>query len=265
VTEDPYDVLGVARDAPLDEIKRAYRALARELHPDRNPSPDAEARFIRVAAAWETLSDGHRRAAWHAENDPGVRGTPQRFLEDFTDALERAEVLLAKVVLPRYLADWRGVGAEVAARLAVDASTGKALELGPSTWWARRRAARWLRRIDVVVDYAPWRQPIEAHVGPLGRGWRIVVFPQAFWEAGIRESTHLDDAVARLLVGQVAALLGAEARKWRFGPRQVPLDEARAIDDHVLRARRMNLGLWLAVALLSALMIGSAVLSSHGP
>ena len=57
--DDFYDVLGVARDASPDEIKRAFRRLARELHPDVNKhDPDAEERFKEAAAAYEVLSDG---------------------------------------------------------------------------------------------------------------------------------------------------------------------------------------------------------------
>ena len=58
---DLYAVLGVRRDASDEEIKRAYRRLARELHPDVNNDPEAERRFKEVATAYETLSDPTRR------------------------------------------------------------------------------------------------------------------------------------------------------------------------------------------------------------
>jgi DnaJ-class molecular chaperone len=60
--KDPYDILGVPRGAKQDEIKRAYRRLAKAYHPDRNPGkPEAERRFKEVQAAYEVLGDPQRR------------------------------------------------------------------------------------------------------------------------------------------------------------------------------------------------------------
>ena len=58
---DLYDTLGVSRDATGDEIKRAYRKLARELHPDINPDPQVQERFKEVTAAYDVLSDPQKR------------------------------------------------------------------------------------------------------------------------------------------------------------------------------------------------------------
>src|SRR6266545_1309551 len=59
--QDLYEVLGVDRDATEEDIRRAYRRLAREHHPDVNADPAAEARFKQVAAAYEVLSDPQKR------------------------------------------------------------------------------------------------------------------------------------------------------------------------------------------------------------
>lgn len=59
-----YDTLGVAANAPAADIKRAYRKLARQFHPDVSKEPDAEARFKQLAVAWETLGDAEARAAY---------------------------------------------------------------------------------------------------------------------------------------------------------------------------------------------------------
>lgn len=58
---DHYDVLGVSRDATEDQIKKAYRKLARELHPDVNPEPEAQERFKMVTHAYEVLIDVEQR------------------------------------------------------------------------------------------------------------------------------------------------------------------------------------------------------------
>lgn len=71
---DPYQVLGVPRTADDDDIKRAYRKLARELHPDTNPDKGAEERFKEVTAAYEILHDPERRRRYDAFGPDGLRG-----------------------------------------------------------------------------------------------------------------------------------------------------------------------------------------------
>ena len=61
---DYYAVLGVDRDADTEAIKRAYRRLAKQHHPDTNNAPDAEARFKEINEAYEVLSDPQKRATY---------------------------------------------------------------------------------------------------------------------------------------------------------------------------------------------------------
>ena len=58
---DLYETLGVSRDASGDEIKRAYRKLARELHPDINPDPQVQEKFKEVTAAYDVLRELNER------------------------------------------------------------------------------------------------------------------------------------------------------------------------------------------------------------
>lgn len=71
---DPYEVLGVQRDASEQQIKKAFRQLARELHPDVNAhDPQAEEKFKEAAEAYEILSDGERRATYDRYGHEGLK------------------------------------------------------------------------------------------------------------------------------------------------------------------------------------------------
>jgi molecular chaperone DnaJ len=73
---DYYATLGVRKDATPEEIKRAYRKLARELHPDVNPDPSAQERFKQVSTAYEVLSDPEKRRMVDLGGDPLGQGGP---------------------------------------------------------------------------------------------------------------------------------------------------------------------------------------------
>jgi len=74
VARDYYGILGVRREASADEIKRAYRKLARELHPDVNPDPEVQERFKEINAAYEVLSDPQKREMVDLGGDPLAPG-----------------------------------------------------------------------------------------------------------------------------------------------------------------------------------------------
>jgi molecular chaperone DnaJ len=90
---DYYEVLGVSREASTDEIKRSYRRLAVQFHPDRNPDdPDAEEKFKEASEAYAVLSDGEKRARYDRFGHQGLAGEgfsgfdPSAF-GDFADIL----------------------------------------------------------------------------------------------------------------------------------------------------------------------------------
>ena len=90
---DYYEVLGVARGASEQEIKSAYRKLALQFHPDRNPNnPDAEEKFKECSEAYAVLADGDKRAAYDRFGHAGVSsgagaaaGFDPAIFQDFSD------------------------------------------------------------------------------------------------------------------------------------------------------------------------------------
>src|SRR3954465_4843206 len=93
MANDYYAILGVPRNADNDQIKKAYRKLARELHPDLNPSPEAQERFKEVTAAYEVLSDPQKREIVDLGGDPlapggGMGGGGAGFTGGFADIMD---------------------------------------------------------------------------------------------------------------------------------------------------------------------------------
>jgi len=93
VSQDLYQTLGVSRDADSDAIKKAYRRLARQLHPDVNPDPTTHDKFKDVTRAYEVLSDPEKRRMYDLGGDPfggggGAGGFGQGQGFSFTDIMD---------------------------------------------------------------------------------------------------------------------------------------------------------------------------------
>jgi molecular chaperone DnaJ len=71
---DYYEVLGVAKDAPKQDIKKAYRKLAMQYHPDKNKAPDAEEKFKEISEAYAILSDDEKRGQYDQFGHAGING-----------------------------------------------------------------------------------------------------------------------------------------------------------------------------------------------
>lgn len=261
---DPYALLEVSPDADAAAIKRAYRRLAREWHPDRNPAPEAAERFKQIARAWEILGDPVRRRVHDGRTTAARDGVvPEEHVDAVADAIERAQRWIEEVVVPHYASQHRGAGAEMSARWVRDLPTLDPARLQPMiTWRGRRRARKWLARASVRFDRG--YQPTTLLRAP--GGFVIGVSPLALWEAGFRGPlgggvVELDDAVLRLLSARYAQALCSAFQ----GPAvetdegwQQAIDLARARDTGVVWSERFWQVVWTAVALLLAFMLGSA-------
>ena len=130
---DYYELLGVARNANQDEIKRAFRRLARELHPDVSGAPDAEQRFREVVEAYEVLSNSERRQLYDRFGHAGLRSggfRPTTF--DFGDLSSLFAAFFGDDLFGVGGRAGRGRGADIAAEVEIElaeAATGATREV----------------------------------------------------------------------------------------------------------------------------------------
>src|SRR5438552_18921093 len=80
---DYYEILGVSRNVTEDELKKAFRRLAKQYHPDANKEQGAEAQFVEINEAYEVLSDPQKRAAYDRYGHAGVNGMGAGGFGDF--------------------------------------------------------------------------------------------------------------------------------------------------------------------------------------
>lgn len=254
-----YATLGLAPDASEDEIKRAWRALAKATHPDLNPDdPDAGRRFRAAESAHALLTDPARRAAGALRPH---EGPDDDWIDGCAWMAEAHLIRLRRDVLPRYAARHRG-GPSLVSALAAHADRGLS-EHAPGdvpSRWAQAWAWYLWRRIELVVDDGPplARGPVGLlRVGPRVR---IVLWPRALWYQGIRA----DDAV-RTIVQRGVDLGVASAAAEVLGvvmPASFPYDQA----DRWWWAGKLFWPVVLVLVLaLSAILIGSGLEAANGP
>ncbi len=249
---DPYEVLGVAKRASHDELRKAYRQLARRWHPDLHPNePEAEARFKEVASAWEVLGDPARRARHDGPRD--VEGDD---IERVAAAVERAEDWLRRGVLPPIAQGFRGHGAEALTRAIADSGSRRPGPLPSVGWWSRRVAERLGREIIVTLDTQRSHRAI--HVVRHAKAWEIQ-FSAPGLLSGVRPA-DLDDVVMELLVD--AALRCLAVGRVVVDPLRPDAPAlARRRDDEQWRRVNGKRLLWAIVIGWNVWMLASGVLS----
>ncbi len=259
-----YATLGLAPGASPEEIKRAWRRVARATHPDLNPDdPDAARRFKAAEAAHALLTDPERArrvgGGFHAGWSPGRTGPD----DDWIDAcawIAEAHLLRLRVdVLPRYATRFRG-GPSLVAALAAAVDRGLAEQAPPDIsrfgrLWSR---STW-RRLELLVDEGP-----PQGLGPVGllrRGDRVrlVVWPRALWAEGVR-----DDDTLRAVVRKSVDLGVTAAAPMVLGVARPGLVEPGA-DRAWWAGRLLWPTVWVLVALLSLVLLGASWRAANQP
>ncbi|HEY9824532.1 MAG TPA: molecular chaperone DnaJ [Stenomitos sp.] len=110
MARDYYEILGVSRSADADELKRAYRRLARKYHPDVNKEPEAEERFKEINRAYEVLSEPEVRSRYDRFGEAGVTGAGAAGYQDFGDMGGIADIFES------FFGGFGGVGGQSARR-----------------------------------------------------------------------------------------------------------------------------------------------------
>ena len=104
MAKDYYELLGVNRNATDADLKKAYRKLAHQYHPDKNPgNKEAEAKFKECAEAYEVLSDPEKREIYNRFGHEGLNGVGYRGFSGFEDIFSTRSISLAEAGTPRGL------------------------------------------------------------------------------------------------------------------------------------------------------------------
>ena len=252
---NPYETLGLAPGASVDEAKRAFRKLARQHHPDLHPDdPQATERFKAINAAYEAIRDGTADGNPFAGGGRRGGGPGPEYVDTVWLMAEYQLDWLLREALPALVAE-HGMGHAFVLALAEAARLGE-LPQGGGNLWARLRVRRAFKQLHLrVEERRSWGRIISLQRS--GADLLLILSPSALWSSGARE-----DDVLRELLRQALAMGLAAAAPQRLGLTHVPraMEEAKVHDQRLFAGRWLWRGVWIAVALFAAFAIGSALL-----
>ena len=283
-SDDYYAVLGVARTADAQTLKKAYRTQAKQWHPDVNKASGAEARFKEVARAWEVLSDPRRRQEYDRTGKTATRSNVDAatasFLREFHDAARWMTDLFFDEILPRYIERYLiGRGVWMLRQMLADVENHTMMDIltAPEPSQQSRKRAAMARTITPVVVRAVAYVDLEGkpifgrstnHFGVLGAAWgwsgQIELYAGSFLLAKLTDPSRLAAEIlpvlAREYVRLVEDLLPQDLRPLRTreevdaGYRVARLSEGRAKLADQWFAIKPNLGVAAVILLILALL-----------
>lgn len=251
---NPYEVLGLAQDASIDDAKRAFRKLARKHHPDLHPDdPQAGERFKKINAAYEAIRTGKAGGSGQARG--GFGGGPNA---DYVDGVwlmaEHQLQQLVRDTLPT-LVEKYGFGHRFSLELAIAARAGE-LPTGGGTFLGRIRVRRTFKQLHLrLADDRFGGRIIRLHQN--GQDTVLILSPSALWASGARDDEMTREVIKLALAMGLAA--AAPLRLSLLAMAQSPEQAAEMDKGRDLR-RGLQAGLWIFVVVFAVGLIGSSML-----
>ena len=164
---DYYQVLGVARDASVEDIKKAYRKLAIKYHPDKNPGDKAaEEKFKELGEAYEVLSDQQKRATYDQYGPRGIHGARRPWLGSRRPAGGRV-FTIRSTSSAKSSAGWAGAFLRISSAADANAAVPRTATICATTWRSHskkpstvsKRRFSWIASMPALRAMAPAPRP----------------------------------------------------------------------------------------------------------
>ena len=238
---DPYTLLELEPGASSAEIKKAWKRLARQHHPDLNPDdPSASARFQRLKDAYESLRAGQGRVGPSLEMDDD-------WLDTVDWMIEFRRRMVMDDLMPRFVAEYgHGVSLAWALQSTSDVhAAAAALPKQPASWRLRRL------KLDVILTETPGVRRLAMLERARSGRIQLILFASALWE---RRGANEEELRALVFATVDQGLCAAVPLALGIHTSPLTLEKAQEIDRRIWRNNLIIRSIWTAAAVLMAMM-----------